>query len=130
MKRTTLVALLLLVIVCAAILKADERTGSSDKVAADKWEYLAVAGPSSTNFSPTNEPSMRKETGSFGREGFVLEQHLDKLGAKGWELVSVAGLPNTPPQTLRFPNPADCGTIRATRVRLNVSPQRDPKGCA
>ena len=96
MKRTTLVALLLLVIVCAAILKADERTGSGDKVAADKWEYLAVAGPSSTNFSPTNEPSMRKETGSFGREGFVLEQHLDKLGAKGWELVSVAGLPNDP----------------------------------
>jgi len=96
MKRTTLVALLLLVIVYAAILKADERTGSSDKVAADKWEYLAVAGPSSTNFSPTNEPSMRKETGSFGREGFVLEQHLDKLGAKGWELVSVAGLPNDP----------------------------------
>ena len=96
MKRKALIALVLVVVVCAAILKASERIGSSDKVPPEKWEYLAVAGPSSTNFSPTNEPSMRKETGSFGREGFVLEQHLDKLGAKGWELVSVAGQPNDP----------------------------------
>jgi hypothetical protein len=35
---------------------------------------------------------MRKlEERIFAREGFVLEQHLDKLGAQGWELVSVAG---------------------------------------
>jgi hypothetical protein len=34
---------------------------------------------------------MRKDEGRFGREAFVLEQHLDKLGSMGWELVSVAG---------------------------------------
>jgi len=35
---------------------------------------------------------MRKQPdGSFGREAFVLERNLDKLGAKGWELVAVAG---------------------------------------
>jgi hypothetical protein len=40
---------------------------------------------------------MRKEPpGSFAREGFVLEQHLDRMGAKGWELVSVAGPPTDP----------------------------------
>ncbi len=96
MKRTMLVALLLLVPVSAAVFKTSGRADSKENPTAEKWEYLAVAGPSSTNFTPTGEPSMRKEVGSFGREGFVLEQHLDKLGGKGWELVSVAGLPNDP----------------------------------
>ena len=96
MKRTMLVALLLLVPVSAAVVKTSGRENPNDKPAAEKWEYLAVAGPSSTNFTPTGNPNMRKEEGSFGREGFVLEQHLDKLGAKGWELVSVAGVPNDP----------------------------------
>ena len=101
MKRTMLFVLLLLVPVSAAVVKTSDRSNSgektaADKTTADKWEYLAVAGPSSTNFSPTGEPGMRKEVGSFAREGFVLEQHLDKLGARGWELVSVAGLPNDP----------------------------------
>ena len=64
---------------------------------AEQWEYLAVAGPSSTNFTPTGSPRMRKEpNSSFGREAFVLEQHLDKLGANGWELVTVAGPPTDP----------------------------------
>jgi hypothetical protein len=96
MKRTMLVALLLLVLVSAAVVKTSGREDLNDKPVAEKWEYLAVAGPSSTNFTPTGNPNMRKEAGSFGREGFVLEQHLDKLGAKGWELVSVAGQPNDP----------------------------------
>jgi hypothetical protein len=40
---------------------------------------------------------MRKEPNvPFGREAFVLEQHLDKLGANGWELIAVAG-PATDP---------------------------------
>jgi hypothetical protein len=40
---------------------------------------------------------MRKEpTVPFAREAFVLEQHLDKLGANGWELVAIAGPPTDP----------------------------------
>jgi hypothetical protein len=99
MKRTILVTLLLLVSAFAVAMKT---TGSAERnrgeaSAADKWEYLAVAGPATTNFSPTGNPNMRKlEEGGFAREGFVLEQHLDKLGARGWELVSVAGLPTDP----------------------------------
>ena len=99
MKKTTVFGLALLLIAAAAILRADVRDHSSDnpdKASADRWEYLAVAGPSTTNFTPTGESSMRKESGNFGREGFVLEQHLDKLGSKGWELVSVAGPPTDP----------------------------------
>lgn len=63
----------------------------------EQWEYLAVASPSTTNFTPTGNPRMRKEPNSpFGREAFVLEQHLDKLGANGWELIAVAGPPTEP----------------------------------
>lgn len=62
-----------------------------------KWEYLVVANPNRTNFSPTGNSRMRKEEmGGFGVEAFVLEQHLDKLGANGWELVEVTGNPADP----------------------------------
>ena len=61
----------------------------------EEWEYLAVAGPSPASVSV--DPQMRKEPNvSFGREAFALEQHLDKLGANGWELVAVAGPPTDP----------------------------------
>lgn len=98
MKRTTILTLLLLVAGFAAVVKTAGQDGddSDSKQAAAKWEYLAVAGPSNTNFTPTGNPRMRKEDSGFGREAFVLEQHLDKLGAKGWELVSVAGPPTDP----------------------------------
>lgn len=74
-----------------------EGANVSDRAATEQWEYLAVAGPSSTNFTPTGNSRMRKEPNvAFGREAFVLEQHLDKLGANGWELVAVAGPPTDP----------------------------------
>lgn len=99
MRRIILLALFLLVPVLAAVVKTPGHagTGGSDRLATERWEYLAVAGPSTTNFTPTGNPNMRKlEEGGFAREGFVLEQHLDKLGARGWELVSVAGPPTDP----------------------------------
>ena len=64
-----------------------------------QWEYLIVSGGSANLSTSGNEnyPSMRKQTdGSFGREFFPLERNFDKLGAKGWELVSVHGSPNEP----------------------------------
>ena len=77
--------------------KGQEETTSRSTTASEQWEYLAVAGPSTTNLTPTNNPRMRKEPNvPFAREAFVLEQHLDKLGANGWELVSIAG-PATDP---------------------------------
>jgi hypothetical protein len=40
---------------------------------------------------------MRKEPNTgFGREAFVLEQHLDRLGANGWELITVTGAEKDP----------------------------------
>ncbi len=94
MKRILLVALLLL----ASALVVVKTTGqnNADANSTDKWEYLVVARPSSTNFSPTGNDRMRKESGGFGIEGFVLEQHLDRLGTRGWELVMVGGPPADP----------------------------------
>ena len=99
LKRTSLlVAGLLLLLGSTAVVKTTgQESESSDRPAHEQWEYLAVAGPSTTNFTPTGNSRMRKEPSvPFGREAFVLEQHLDKLGANGWELVSVAGPPTDP----------------------------------
>ncbi|HZF38199.1 MAG TPA: hypothetical protein VE715_05220 [Blastocatellia bacterium] len=74
---------------------ADDRTSGNES----QWEYLIVSGGSVNLSTSGNEsyPSMRKQPdGSFSREYFPLERNFDKLGAKGWELVSVHGSPNDP----------------------------------
>ncbi|SRR6266545_4577268 len=99
MKRIIILIALLLIPAFAVYRKAtgQEVATAGDKVAAEQWEYLVVAGASNTNFVPSGNPRMLKEPmGSFGRESFVLEQHLDRLGAKGWELVAVTGSPADP----------------------------------
>ena len=85
------------VVVLMLLLMAGRHRETEASDSPEQWEYLAVAGPSTTNLTPTNNPRMRKEpNAAFGREAFVLEQHLDKLGANGWELVAVAGPPTDP----------------------------------
>lgn len=100
LKRMLLpVAVLSLAVVSIAVIKTtgQEERHVSDRAPIQQWEYLAVAGPSTTNLTPTGNPRMRKEPNvPFGREAFVLEQHLDKLGANGWELVAIGG-PATDP---------------------------------
>ena len=98
-RMSKLVLLLVLAVTVLAVVKTNgqEEANARPNAAAEQWEYLAVAGPSTTNLTPTNNPRMRKEPNvPFAREAFVLEQHLDKLGANGWELVSVAGPPTEP----------------------------------
>lgn len=97
-RMSLLVAASLLLLGSIAVVKTTgQEETSRDRNANDQWEYLAVAGPSSTNLTPTGNPRMRKAPDvPFGREAFVLEQHLDKLGANGWELVAVAGPPTDP----------------------------------
>lgn len=98
-KQKALLASLLLIPILAGSVKTigQSEARETESVNSQKWEYLVVAGANRTNFSPTGNPRMRKEPqGSFGIEAFVLEQQLDKLGASGWELVSVAGSPLEP----------------------------------
>jgi hypothetical protein len=74
---------------------APDRTSGTET----QWEYLVVSGGSANLSTSGNEnyPSMRKQSdNSFNREYFPLERNFDKLGAKGWELVSVYGSPNDP----------------------------------
>lgn len=97
MKRTVLLILVLLVPGFALVSRSSSQDGDGDsKPSGGKWEYLVVAGASSTNLTPTGNSRMRKEDSGFGREAFVLEAHLDKLGARGWELVSVSGVAADP----------------------------------
>ena len=97
-KRTLFIALaacLAVIVIVVVKTMGQQEANAGDRT--EQWEYLAVAGPSTTNFTPTGNSRMRKEPNvSFGREAFVLEQHLDKLGAHGWELVAVAGPPTDP----------------------------------
>lgn len=91
-KAVVVIAVALLLLVSPFFLrsvKTSEPRATQDDVR-EKWEYLVVAAPSSTNFNATGNSRMRKlEMGGFGIEAFVLEQHMDKVGADGWELVSV-----------------------------------------
>ena len=92
--RIMLAAFLLLAPTLASVKTTGQEEATASK---DTWEYLVVASPSRTNFSPTGNPRMRKEAaGGFGVEAFVLEQHLDRLGANGWELVTIAGAASDP----------------------------------
>jgi len=99
MKRITLIvlSLILLVVGLAAFKTARAQRADENEAGREQWEYLVVSAPQSTNFSASSSSGMRKEpNGGFNREEFVVEQQMDKLGAKGWELVSVSGHPSDP----------------------------------
>jgi hypothetical protein len=83
------------VLILAGKTLSQDSTAASETQSGEQWEYLVVSG-SSSNLTPSGNPNMRKEPGPFGREAFVLEQNLDKLGAKGWQLVVVSGPQNDP----------------------------------
>ena len=89
----TAVALSLIAISFAVVKTSGQESNSNDR--ADQWEYLVVAGPTTTNFSGTGAGKTRKESNSgFAREAYVLEQHMDRFGANGWELVTVTAPPD------------------------------------
>lgn len=97
--RTLALSVIAVVLLGLAILitAGHVQANQQEPPAGEQWEYLAVAGPSTTNFAPTGNQRMRKEpSAAFGREAFVLQQHLDRLGANGWELITVAGPPTDP----------------------------------
>ena len=68
--RASLLAVVLtLVVVLVGVMKTtgQEGTNVGEKAAYDQWEYLAVAGPSTTNLSATGNPRMRKEPNVYCR---------------------------------------------------------------
>jgi hypothetical protein len=99
MRRTSLFQFALIVAVAIAVISTFElkqpRASASGGPQGEQWEYLVVAG-GTVNLNPSENATMRKAPGAFSRENFPLEQNLDKLGAKGWELVTVTGSPADP----------------------------------
>ena len=92
---STAVVLCLIAISFAVVKTSGQEPDSQER--ADQWEYLVVAGPTTANFSATGSGRVRKESNSgFAREAYVLEQHMDRFGANGWELVTVTGAPSDP----------------------------------
>ena len=96
-KLVTLSAILTLAGVVAVISCSlgQQPASASDTPPGEQWEYLVVAG-GTVNLNPSDSATMRKAPGAFNREAFPLEQNMDKLGAKGWELVHVGGVPGDP----------------------------------
>lgn len=91
----TALALSLVAISFAVVRTSGQEANSNER--AEQWEYLVVAGPTTTNFSGTGSGRTRKESNSgFAREAYVLEQHMDRFGTNGWELITVAGPANDP----------------------------------
>ena len=96
---TVSAVLLIIAIVLTVGVSGQRSREDGDSAGETQWEYLVVAGGQSNISTAGNEnyPTMRKQSDtSFNREAFALERNFDKLGAKGWELVDVNGLPNDP----------------------------------
>jgi hypothetical protein len=94
MKRSILLAS-----ACAALLIAtfafatqrSSRTTEPDKNNGKvEWEYLVIIGGRQNLSSSGNNKMAKLALDSSFREHFPLEMNLDKLGAEGWELVTVA----------------------------------------
>lgn len=82
-----------------AVYARHESTDDRESETETQWEYLVVSGGTANLSTSGNEdyPKMRKQQDtSFNREYFPLERNFDKLGAKGWELISVYGPTNDP----------------------------------
>jgi hypothetical protein len=99
MKRTLCISLATIVsasvIAFAAYSIYGEHAKANDNDSTGGWEYLVVQG-GTVNLSAGDGGSMRKADGAFSREAYPLEKNLDKLGAKGWELVAVTGASQDP----------------------------------
>jgi len=94
MKRVMIVALVLIAVTLTLMIRTVGK--GDDDASHEKWEYLVVSGPGSASFLPSGNSRMRKSEGNWAQEAFVLEKHLDKLGAEGWQLINVAGQDRDP----------------------------------
>jgi hypothetical protein len=94
MKRSILFASASAALLIATLAFAAQRSArdKDTKASANKveWEYLVIVGGRSNLASSGNTKMAKLGLESSFREHFPLEMNLDKLGAEGWELVTVA----------------------------------------
>ena len=95
-KLMTLAVVLLVSLAVAAMALTGKKTARDEHEGnGEQWEYLVVWG-GNVNMTPSTSPTLRKQDGAFTHESYPLEGNLDKLGAKGWELVAVTGSQSDP----------------------------------
>lgn len=85
-------ALLIVTMALAQSRSAKTDTKNTDRTDSEKiaWEYLVIAGGRVNLSGSGNSSSMSKiSLDSSFREQYPLERNLDKLGAEGWELITV-----------------------------------------
>ncbi len=80
----------------AAVIKVSGQISrEKEKDSEVQWEYMVVTG-GNVNLSGVGDLSRKQPDNSFAGEASVLQRNLDKLGQKGWELVTVHGSPAQP----------------------------------
>lgn len=93
MKRTILFVGISIVLVIATVAFANKRSshsGDTSKTEKVEYEYLVIAGGrNNLSSSGTNGKLAKLSLESGFRENYPLEMNLDKLGAEGWEMVTV-----------------------------------------
>ncbi len=87
--------LLLLSVTAVFRVSGQPSRGGKEKDAEVQWEYMVISGGTS-NLSGIGDLGQRKQPDNSFREATVIERNLDKLGQKGWELVTVQGTPIEP----------------------------------
>lgn len=90
MKRTLLLVGISIILVITTIAIAPQRSSRAKDKDKVEWEYLVIAGGRS-NLSSVGTSSKLAKLGldSGFRENYPLEMNLDKLGAEGWEVITV-----------------------------------------
>jgi hypothetical protein len=89
MQRLILLVSIGLVLLLVTVAYARQRTTQNKETDKIVWEYLVLAGGRSNLSSTGNSKMAKLSLDSSFREHFPLEMNLDKLGAEGWELVTV-----------------------------------------
>lgn len=97
MKRTILLAGIILVLVIATVAFAKQRSSQAKTTDKIEWEYLVIAGGRhNLSGAGTNGKLAKLSLESGFRENYPLELNLDKLGAEGWEIITVTMTQNEP----------------------------------
>lgn len=90
MKRTILLASSIIILVLATVAFARQRSTRSNDTDKVTWEYLVIAGGrNNLSSAGTNGKLAKLALESGFREYYPLEMNLDKLGAEGWEVITV-----------------------------------------
>jgi hypothetical protein len=89
MKRSILLASMFAALLIATLAFTNQRSSRAKENDKADWEYLVIVGGRQNLSSSGNNKMAKLSLDTTFREHFPLEANLDKLGAEGWELVTV-----------------------------------------